>query len=184
MKQGILLNPSKRESHKLSEQVINCVIEFYQDDVSSRLCAGKKDGFLKEKIGYVVQANFNFVYTLINLYILPNYTDSIKVNYYKYFFNISICLKIYIKIFNIKYIPKLNHMLRISKPVSLLISLYLETMCHFLLAEKLSSCNAGWVRNAIAQWKKLFQAWCSNWEKKKSLIVCEKKRRDFKITLE
>lgn len=43
MKQGILPNISKREGYKLSEEVINCVIEFYHDDLNSRLCPGKKD---------------------------------------------------------------------------------------------------------------------------------------------
>lgn len=74
-------------------------------------------------------------------------------------------------------------MLLISKPVSRLMSLYLDTILHRLLAEKLSSCSAGCVRNAIAQWKKLFHAWYSNLVKKKSRIVWEKCRRDFRMTL-
>lgn len=41
--QGILPNLSKRIGHKLSEQIMNCVTEFYQDDIHSRLCPGKKD---------------------------------------------------------------------------------------------------------------------------------------------
>lgn len=64
------------------------------------------------------------------------------------------------------HLPRLNHMLRISKPVSLRISLYLPIMRARLFWLKTSSCNAGWVRNAMAQWKKLFHAWCSNgWKK-------------------
>lgn len=41
--QGILPNLLKRGGNKLSEAVINDVIEFYQDDENSRLLPGKKD---------------------------------------------------------------------------------------------------------------------------------------------
>jgi len=41
--QGILPHLSKRQSNKISEAIINCVKEFYEDDENSRLCPGKKE---------------------------------------------------------------------------------------------------------------------------------------------
>ena len=41
--QGILPHLSKRQGNQISEVVINCVKEFYQDDENSRLCPGKKE---------------------------------------------------------------------------------------------------------------------------------------------
>lgn len=57
-------------------------------------------------------------------------------------------------------------MLRISNPVSLRISLYLLMIRQRLLDENCSNCKDGCVRNVTAQWKKLFQAWCSKSLKK------------------
>jgi len=41
--QGILPDLIKKAGNPLSEEVINAVVEFYQDDENSRVCPGKKD---------------------------------------------------------------------------------------------------------------------------------------------
>lgn len=41
--QGILPHLSKKKFQKVGDDVIKKVIEFYEDDVNSRLCPGKKE---------------------------------------------------------------------------------------------------------------------------------------------
>jgi hypothetical protein len=65
--QGVLPELKNKDGHRLSNEVVNDVIKFYEDDENSRLCPGKKECV---SLGHkVYEQNRLILYTLNELFV-------------------------------------------------------------------------------------------------------------------